>query len=179
MKKIGLLLFYMLALGCKSQTIYNITQPSEDRTISENYYIKDINNYNDAFVGTWRWENGNSMFEITFEEFEMYSDPLAPTIYRDDIYGKYKYIENGITIAEAPTVETFTNYKVSLGYSSPTTYSILIKDIISTIAKKGTLTLTSPNTAILELRDIGGVKVGFVPNGEFRLPTNITLTKLN
>ena len=163
--------------NCKAQTIYNISTTPENRSVRDNYYMKDLNNYNDAFVGVWKWEDGLDSFEITLQEFEMYSYPISPNIYRDAIYGKYIYKENNIIISEVQTIETFANLKLSLSYSSPTIYGVVIQDVISNISLSGTFTLQTPNTAKLILRPRKGLLINDQSSGEFRLPNNIVFTK--
>ena len=95
MKKITLLTFiFFNIIACKAQTIYDITTNPEDRTSRDNYYLKDINNYNDSFIGVWKWEDGLDSFEITLQEFERHSNPNTPNRFYDKIYGKYKYFMN-------------------------------------------------------------------------------------
>ncbi|MGY0393551.1 DUF6705 family protein [Bizionia sp. KMM 8389] len=178
MKNIILISMISIAfISCKAQTIYDISTPSETVASSNNYYMKDINNYNDAFVGVWRWEDGSNSFEITLQEFEMYSDPISPNIYRDAIYGKYTYIENNIVVSETTSIGTFVDFKLYLVYKSPTVYSVVISDVVSNDYKGGTFTLLNANTAILELKDVPGIRLDNQTNGEFSLPTNVVMVK--
>ena len=73
MKNILLTLFILTTLSCKAQlTVYNIDTPPEDRTVTDNYYYKDIDNHHDAIVGVWKWEEDNTSFEMTLQQFEQY-----------------------------------------------------------------------------------------------------------
>ncbi len=163
-------------ISCKGQTIYNLGTTSENR-VSDNYYIKDIDNHHDGIVGTWKWQDGNSSFEIILQEFERYSESIAPNQYRDRIFGKYKYIKNGVTIAEVNEIEVFVNSKLTLIFQTPTIYVITIRDLVSSKGKAGDFILTSATTALWELKDIEGIKVGTETGIDFALPTSLTLTK--
>ncbi len=176
MKNIILISFIISFISCKSQTIYNLGTTPENR-VSDNYYIKDIDNYHDGIVGTWKWQDGDSSFEITLQEFERYSESIAPNQYMDRVFGKYKYIENGITVAEVNEIGVFINFKLTLIFQTPTKYAIVIRDVVSSKGKVGEFILTSPTTAIMELWDSQGVKVGTETGIDFALPTSLTLTK--
>ena len=167
-------------MSCKSQlTIYNIDTPPEQRTVTDNYYYKDIDNHHDAIVGTWRWQNGDSFFEITLQEFEQYSTSISPNIFIDKIFGKYTYQENGQVIANIESIDTFVDFKLSLSYRTPTEYAVVIRDVISDTGKIGEFILTSSTTATLSLRNSGGVKVNYGNEQEWSLPTSVTLAKIN
>ncbi len=170
-------MIFIASISCKAQTIYDVSTPPEVRTNRSNYYMKDINNHNDAFVGVWRWEDGANSFEITLQEFEMYSDPISPNIYRDAIYGKYTYIENNVVISQTTSIGTFVDSKLYLVYKSPTIYSVVINDVVSNDYKGGTFTLLNANTAVLELKDVPGIRLDNQTNGEFSLPTNVIMVK--
>lgn len=174
MKNIILVVFIIFTVSCKAQTVYPL---GTSDIVESSFYVKDINNHHDDIIGVWRWENGNDSFEITLQEFEMYSDIITPNEYYDRIFGKYVYIENGETIAEVDTIQTFTNQKVSFIYKNPTEYIVFIRDIISDTYKSGEFILTSSTTATLTLRNSEGVKVNYGNGENFSLPTNITLIK--
>ncbi len=178
MKHILLALFIVSTLSCKAQlTVYNIDTPPENRTVTDNYYYKDIDNHHDAIVGVWRWEDGNTSFEMTLQEFEQYSYPISPNIYLDAVYGKYTYIENGQTIVNITEIETFVNLKLSLGFRSPTEYGVVIGDPTSETNKVGEFILTSPTTATMRLWDSEGVKINYGNGQPWALPTYFELTK--
>lgn len=179
MKKILFTVLILTTISCRAQlTIYNIDTPPTERTVTDNYYYKDINNHHDAVVGIWRWENGNNSFELTLQEFEQYSDPLSPNIYSDDIYGKYTYIENGQTIVNIQEIGTFTSLKFSLGFVNPTEYNVVIKDPVSDTNKVGTFEITSPTTAVMKLWNSEGVKINYGNGQPWSLPTYFELTKI-
>jgi len=89
----------LLTLSCKAQTpIINQSTYHPDQG-QDGMYLKDINNILDRFVGTWKWEEGNSSFEIIFVIEEMVHN-IPGKYYSDKIVGKYKYIENGVLITD-------------------------------------------------------------------------------
>ncbi len=163
-------------ISCKSQIIYDLGTTPENM-VSDNFYIKDLNNHHNTIIGVWKWQDGNSSFEITLQEFEHYSESITPNQYRDEIYGKYKYVKNGITIAEVNEIEVFINFKLSLIFQTPINYAITIGDVVSSKGKAGDFILTSATTALWELKDIEGIKVGTETGIDFALPTSLTLTK--
>jgi hypothetical protein len=186
MKNILLVLITLITFySCKAQTIYPLGTPREQIT-ENNFYIKDTENIHDQVVGVWRWESGNSSFEITLQEFEQ--NPLyeGSTFYEDDVFGKYKYIENGVLIAEVTEITNLIQNrpKVSVGYESENTFFIQISDIISEKYKQGTFIINDDGTATINLADPIGTSGIRTPNDpppnnlEFQLPTNITLTKI-
>jgi len=177
MKNIILIVSIFCFAACKAQTIYNVGTPIENITESD-YYIKDINNHYDDIVGTWLWEDGNSSFEITLQKFEMYSYPSSSTYYADMIFGKYKYIEDGVLISEIVEILPYPNFKVAFNYKNSTKYVVIISDVVSETNRIGEFILTSPTTANLELWINEGVKVNYGNGLDFSLPTSVTLTKV-
>jgi len=58
-------------------------------------YLKDLNNELNKFVGTWKYENGNTSFTIIFQKkVQVYNDEW----YEDMLIGEYKYVDNGVEI---------------------------------------------------------------------------------
>ncbi|WP_179006210.1 DUF6705 family protein [Winogradskyella forsetii] len=185
MKNIVLVLITLITFySCKAQTIYPLGTPREQIT-ENNFYIKDIENIHDQVVGVWRWESGNSSFEITLQEFEQSPGFEGSTFFKDVIHGKYKYIEDGNIIAEVIEIPNLIQNrpKVYVGYESENTFFIQISDIISEKYKQGTFIINDDGTATISLQDPIGTSGIRTPNDpppnnlEFQLPTNITLTK--
>ena len=186
MKNITLIILSFISLyNCKAKTIYpQGTMP--ENIEGDNYYIKATQNTNDNFVGTWIWEKGNDSFKLTLEEFEQYSYPENSTQYRDAIFGKYKYIENGIVISETTDIFNTNDRplpRVIAHYKAQNIIWISISDVSSKKYKVGEFSLNDDETATLTLNEpIKGIKV-IDPNNpptnlEFQLPTNISLTKV-
>lgn len=180
------ILMMMVFFGCKAQTIYSLETEPENRT-ADSYYVKDTNNIHDQIVGVWRWESGNSSFEITLQEFEQNPLYSGSIIYWDDIFGKYKFIEDGSIMAEVTTIANSIQDqpKIYVGYKSANTFHIQITDVISEKYKVGEFILNSNGTATMTLQDPIGSSGVRTPNDPptnnlgFQLPTNITLTKIN
>jgi len=164
----------LILYSCKAQTIYPLGTAD---IVETNYYVKDLNNDHDAIVGVWRWENGNSYFEITLQEFEMSNYPSFSTEYYDSIFGKYIYVENGLTIAEVQFIEGLPNAKLALHFETPTEYKIVIDDVLSDITKVGEFVITNTNTATFRLWNAEGVKLNESNGQDFALPTDLVLTK--
>lgn len=120
---------------------------------------------------------GNSLFEITFQEFEMYHYPSSSTNYYDAIFGKYRYIEYGNLITEIGAIETGASFNVSMSYRSPSEYYILIRDLVSERSKKGIFVLISPTTAVIKLEELSGIRLDYGNGQDDVLPTSMTLTK--
>ncbi|RBA28609.1 DUF6705 family protein [Flavobacterium tibetense] len=96
MKKIVILIVYItFSIGCKAQIldIYE-TLPSETPL---NAYLKDTQNFQNQFVGTWVYQNGQEYLEVRFIKREMFWRPAPTQFYEDVLVGEYKYIDsNGI-----------------------------------------------------------------------------------
>ena len=177
MKNITIILMILFtSIGCKAQQIVPLGT-SYESIENRNFYIKDINNHHDAIVGIWRWEDGNNYFEITLQEFEMFNYPPSLQQFRDEIFGKYTYAENGVETISINDISTSPNAVVSLSFTSPTSYFIIVSDVSTGAYKVGEFTLLNDNTATMELRTSEGIKVDYVGSENFSLPTNITLIK--
>jgi len=174
MKRIFILILLIVSFSCKAQTIYPLGTYD---IVEDNYYVKDIENHHDDIVGVWKWEDGDDLFEITLEEFEAYQDFLVPTELQDRIFGKYKYIKDGDLVSEVVDVDTLPDFKLTLIYSSPTSYRVFIRDCVSETGKTGEFILISATTATLRLWNGEGVKVNYGNGLEWALPTDITLVK--
>jgi hypothetical protein len=96
MKKIFFYLnIILITLSCKAQSpVVDL----EARGLPEdysNYYFKDLNNELDKYVGTWKYENGNTSLTIQLIKKEQV---FNGRYYYDDLLGEYKYIENGAEV---------------------------------------------------------------------------------
>ncbi|UPZ37992.1 hypothetical protein MUB18_06730 [Sphingobacterium sp. PCS056] len=95
--KIILKFFLLVAcLSCKAQVIVPIASDS-DAAYGNNTYNKDVDNDFAKYIGTWKYQNGNTSLTIsfakkTFEYFEY------KNYYQDLLIGEYKYISNGTEI---------------------------------------------------------------------------------
>lgn len=172
---ITLLVFYS---SCSAQqTIVDISNKENWTT---NTYLKDINNHFNDVLGSWKWENGNNSFEIVFTKITNYNYE-GINMSADFILGKYKYIENGIEIANTlnNTDDTPLDFYSTLMFNSPTEYVIIIDDIVSNKVKKGKFFISSSGLdtiATFNLQNTEGLKFNQT-NIEFSLPTELTLIK--
>jgi hypothetical protein len=181
MKKIIINVFLILGLlSCKAQSVYPLDVEPED--IHPNLfgsYVKDIDNHYNDIVGLWKWEDGADFFELNLEKFTKYSNAGAPRRYRDKIFGKYKYVQAGATVAELTDI-TPPLIRMSLHYHTPTEYSVFIEDVSTGAYKVGLLTITSPNHATIDLWDSRGLKyvddINNIP--VFTLPTHLELIRI-
>ncbi len=64
----AILISLLTFLSCKAQIapIYNI----EEVTLYDNMYYKDVDNDYNNFVGTWRWQDGNTTLTFVFNKVE-------------------------------------------------------------------------------------------------------------
>lgn len=97
-------------IQCKSQIHIinmagdNIAYPHGYLSNGE-YYIKDINNNLDNFVGTWEYINGNEKFQIILTKKIKHHNfsPLAKlNYYKDGLLVQYKKYNNNLLVFESP-----------------------------------------------------------------------------
>lgn len=98
-------------LSCKAQQIVDMSANNNIDDLRQNgtYYIKDVNNYLDAFTGTWKYEyNTNKEFKLTLAKVEMYHvfvDGFNINYYRDGLSFSYQLYENNILTYQSPLKE--------------------------------------------------------------------------
>ena len=101
----------MAFLICKAQQIVDMSANNNIDDLYQNgtYYHKDVNNYLDAFTGTWRYEyDTNKEFRIILTKVEMYHDvgeTLDFDYYTDGLLINYQKYENGTLIYQSPTLD--------------------------------------------------------------------------
>ncbi|MCX8526491.1 hypothetical protein OF897_21490, partial [Chryseobacterium formosus] len=96
MKKYLAILILTMIVNCKAQSpIYILEQSPID--IPQNSYIKYTNNILNKFVGTWTHSENGKVFTLALQKVEMV---FIVDYYKDLLKGKYKYINNGITIVD-------------------------------------------------------------------------------
>ncbi|MCW4468032.1 hypothetical protein OGH69_03565 [Flavobacterium sp. MFBS3-15] len=120
MKAIFIIMFLVLGMGCSGQAVMPLLY-----TIGEEpgVYYKDTENDFDKFTGTWRYQSGNTIFEITLQKKVMYHYSTLG-YYSDVLVGEYRYSDsNGIE-----TVNTLTNLQASLEPHQYNVYGEYIKD---------------------------------------------------
>ncbi len=114
MKNIFLILTTSLLFTfCKAQVpssapIISLSTATSDsfKIINNGAYFKDVDNRYAQWVGTWQYQNGNTLFKIVIEKVEGVYFPLNSghfinpiTCYVDLLVGKYYYEENGVVIS--------------------------------------------------------------------------------
>jgi hypothetical protein len=118
MKKIvTLLVIVTLSIGCKAQVLDTYETLSSDTP--PNAYLKDTQNFQNQFEGTWVYQNGQEYLEVRFIKKEMMLlNPGPNQYYEDVIVGEYKYIDsNGVE-----RVNSLSN--LSVNHSSIFNYNI-------------------------------------------------------
>ncbi|NIK93548.1 hypothetical protein GZ212_15415 [Mangrovimonas sp. CR14] len=95
MKVLLLFLGILICLSCKAQTIIVPIGSGADFEDNQDYYIKDVNNEFEKFVGTWQYQNGNSYITSKLKENEHYQISNNKK-YVDLLVGEYQYVENGV-----------------------------------------------------------------------------------
>lgn len=100
-------------------SIQNLDNPNNFPT--QGVYYQDLNNILNTFVGTWKYTNGNTIFEIVLQKKSMSS--MNGYYYLDMLIGSYRYIENGI---EKVNVINTHNLSYPDGYSNPITGYVII-----------------------------------------------------
>ena len=94
MKQIITLIGILSILSCKAQNIVGIYS-NDNVEYNSNYYLKDVDNDFNKFIGTWKYTNGNTSFTIVLDK-EIKNQPLSNSNYQDMLVGEYQYIENGV-----------------------------------------------------------------------------------
>lgn len=94
MKKIVILIAIItLSVACKAQVLDTYNTLSYETP--PNAYLKDIQNFQNQFVGTWVFQNGQQYLEVRFVKKEMMlRNPSPNQYYEDYLVGEYKYVDN-------------------------------------------------------------------------------------
>lgn len=107
--KLILIAFIMSFYNCKSQIVVDMTSDAplpSNYNETGNYYLKDINNYLNSFLGTWEYVDGNKKFQIILTKatkFHFVIPSMNIDIYEDGIFYKYKQFVNNNLVFESPT----------------------------------------------------------------------------
>lgn len=96
MKYILKFLMLLTFFSCKAQIIVPLAVDS-DAAYTNGTYNKDVDNDFSKYIGTWKYQNGNTTLTIslvkkTFEYFPY------KNYYQDLLIGEYKYVHNGTEI---------------------------------------------------------------------------------
>ena len=112
MKSIITIILISTILSCKAQSIIVPIVSGEDFQKNPDYYLKDVNNEFDKFIGEWKYQNEET--EITFKlKKEEHYQASSDYNYVDLIVGEYQYIENGVE--KINTLSDFVNANIK-GY---------------------------------------------------------------
>tara|TARA_R110002020_G_scaffold179365_1_gene372712 strand:- start:128084 stop:128623 length:540 start_codon:yes stop_codon:yes gene_type:complete len=174
---ISLITLLVFCICCSAQ--HTIVDVSNKIDWTTNTYLKDTNNHFEDVLGTWKWEEGNSSFEIEFTKITNYNyEGINMAI--DFILARYKYVKDGFLVADIlNNIYDPLNFKATLVFDNPTEYIFIINDVVSDKTKKGQFKLSSnglDTIATYSLRNLEGMYVN-QSNIEFSLPTQLTLVK--
>ncbi len=106
MKKLIMIAIAFLSFSCKAQQHIVGLYSNEDFDTNSNYYLKDLDNDFDKFIGTWKWEDGNTSLTFKLDK-EIKYQLDATSMYKDMLVGEYQYVENGVE--KANTLSNFDN----------------------------------------------------------------------
>ena len=90
-KYIIILILGIQFLNCKAQSPIVPIQTRGEHGAGT--YYKDVNNYLDPFVGTWKYTNGSTSLKFVIQKIIM---AHTGNEYNDLLIGQYEYIENGV-----------------------------------------------------------------------------------
>ncbi len=90
-----------------SQTVVDMAGERESKHRKNGaYYIKDINNYMQPYLGTWQFIDGNNEFRITLTKVEMFHVVFTDyniDYYIDGLRIQYQKYENGVLMYNSIT----------------------------------------------------------------------------
>lgn len=118
--------------SCKAQTPIIDLHNNDNYGEVTNAYYKDIENFQNQFIGTWLYENGNTSLKVRFRKLEMfYTNNGVTNFFIDVLVGEYQYIENGVE-----KVNTLMNLNVNYNdYISYNLFSFGDKISLTTFPK--------------------------------------------
>ena len=124
MKKIKIIIIIMFCHFAVNAQSPIIDLQAWEGNIIPGFYLKDVNNVLDPFVGTWLYTNGTTSLEIVLVKKIM--KPFG-RYYEDLIIGEYRYVLNGVekfnSINNLNTVYHNESYHRIYGNHIPTTSS--------------------------------------------------------
>lgn len=113
MKNLIQILVLILFINCKAQTpVIPLMDFEQEYGVIEGAYYKDVENFLNNFEGTWIWQDANSSITFVIQKVEAYYMTSSVNYYEDLLIGEFKYIENGIVLADY-----LNNMSTSLDYS--------------------------------------------------------------
>jgi hypothetical protein len=96
--KILMILSLVTYSFCNAQTVYDLTDPEPDLG-TYNYYMKDINNVLDPFVGTWVYTDGGNTITMTLKK-KIKVKTSSRSVFQDFLYGEYRFEQNGVVVLD-------------------------------------------------------------------------------
>lgn len=145
----------------------------------ETYYWKDNNDVLNKFIGTWRYESGSTVFEITYNKAEHLFNGVD---YNDALISSFIYSVNGNIIFDTTTGSIGNDY-LNGGYFTDVNNLNKIRIVYdepnqSNFAQVGTLIMEYNNNSGQETLNWS---VSYIPVDEnatpFQIPLNMTLVK--
>lgn len=190
MKKYIFISFLFFFTFCKAQVPANAPIIPLSSTTSESFnstnngtYFKDVDNRYAQWIGTWQYQNGNTIFKIVIEKVEGVYFPLNSgyfinpiTCYVDLLIGTYYYKKNGVIISNHLT---YLNPKITpLSFYYPDLENTKMNLMYREYEKSPNLT-GGPAIFSLLPNSITQAKWEFDPvkKRNYSIPDNIILTK--
>ena len=99
-------LFILCSFATFAQSPVVSMESWNGQTLTAGSYLKDNNNRQDPYIGTWRFTQGNTSLTIVLRKYTM---AFLGRTYRDILAGEYQYIENGVE-----KINTLPNLDVNL-----------------------------------------------------------------
>lgn len=94
MKKVIIILLFIVSNYSIAQSpVLNIHTTYQD---IENAYYKDIDNFQNQFIGTWVYTDAAKTIRFRFIKKEMFYFQSVKSYYIDVLVGEMQYIENGV-----------------------------------------------------------------------------------
>ena len=163
------------------------------------YYYKDINNYFTPFIGTWTYIDGDKTFVVKLlKETKVPYLSKKPKMYRDEINGHYKMIQN----YGQPNETVLYTSQINIGTSITPWQTVILASAINNNIMSGVIfdiagvlntsyptgvrgqlvmtinDFTNPLTAHWKVTLPMGMRGTDEPS-TFTIPTDIILTKVN
>ncbi|RED44435.1 hypothetical protein DFQ10_103119 [Winogradskyella eximia] len=93
-------LLLLISVSITAQTVIDMADESiTNETKNGTYYVKDINNYMQPYLGTWKYINENEEFRIILTKVEMFHVILPEAsidYYKDGLKIQYQKYENNV-----------------------------------------------------------------------------------
>jgi hypothetical protein len=186
-----LLIIILLTISCRAQQTYSLSTYTIDQLNNDNY-IKDTNGILDKFEGTWRYENGNTIFTVVFTRADHWNPNDLNGCYIDKIIGNYKLEVNNITttntignLSNDAYTNQFPNIISGINKSDFNELSFAMSDIEKNNKScQGIFKIIDLNTSPIQATwRIHGSEYMITdgsapPPQDFSVPINIVLTKI-